>query len=212
MNATTADRFDIGQVTIDKLPDHLLLEIFDFCRMGYIRLFDLVWDWESLARVCRRWRSIIFASPQRLRLHLLCDGLTPTRTSLDIWPPFPIAVCYPFWLVRHYWTSGVPMVDDHEGKKLENVIAALERHDRITHIRLTNPSGCTLRRFVAVMLEPFVALTHLHLRSNERTAPGPSRSILGRICPTFTIIRVTGHCISVITQTFCIQRPCPPFP
>ena len=212
MNATTADRFDIGQVTIDKLPDHLLLEIFDFCRMGYIRLFDLVWDWESLARVCRRWRSIIFASPQRLRLHLLCDGLTPTRTSLDIWPPFPIAVCYPFWLVRHYWTSGVPMVDDHEGKKLENVIAALERHDRITHIRLTNPSGCTLRRFVAVMLEPFVALTHLHLRSNERTAPGPSRSILGRICPTSTIIRVKRHCVSIITQICFLQQPRLSFP
>jgi F-box-like len=95
VNETTADRFDVGQVTIDTLPDDVLLTPFDFFRTEYARFSDLVWGWEQLAHVCRRWRSIIFALPQRLQLRVFCDGLTPTRTSLDIWPPLPIAVRYP---------------------------------------------------------------------------------------------------------------------
>jgi len=177
VNTTTADRSDVGQVTINKFSDDVLLEIFDFYRHWYIPFLDFVWNWQKLAQVCRRWRRIIFASPQRLKLSVSCDGLTRTRTLLDIWPPFPISVHYPRWLGHHRWT----VVDDR--KVEENVIAALENHVRITHIRLTDLRGSTLRRFVAVMLEPFITLTHLALHSNERTAPVLREAFLGGSSP-----------------------------
>jgi hypothetical protein len=81
---------DVGQVTIDILPDDVLLEIFD--RYEEDNLYFHTWWWETLVHVCRRWRNVVFASPRRLHLLLACNGGTPTRRSLDIWPPFPIAV------------------------------------------------------------------------------------------------------------------------
>src|SRR5712671_178617 len=162
----TADRSDVGQVTIDNLPDNVLLEVFYFYKSGYMVFRQFVmWDWQELAQVCRRWRSIIFASPQRLGLHVICDATTPTRTSLNIWPPFPIAVCYPK-RVRHRVFTFSGRV--HKEEELENVIAALENHDRITSILLTDWSGLALKRFVEVMLQPFVALTYLHLHSVKK--------------------------------------------
>jgi len=73
-----ADYCNVGDVTIEMLPEEILLEVF---------AFDLVWKndgWVTLAHVCRRWRSIVFAAPRRLNLHLLCTARTPARKMLDI--------------------------------------------------------------------------------------------------------------------------------
>jgi len=165
MQQPLTDRFDVGQVTIDKFPDNVLLEIFDSYRSGSIALNTLnLWDWQELARVCRRWRSVICASPQRLELHVIYQAGTTMRTLLDIWPLFPIAVCYPRF---RYHGSAVSYVEGHE-EELENVIAAPETRDRIAHIDLIPWNGLPLRRFVAVMLQQFVALTYLHLHSAEK--------------------------------------------
>ena len=194
MDATTADRSDVGQVTIDNLPDNVLLQIFDIHRGGcIITAFNVVlWDWHKLAGVCRRWRSIIFASPQRLELHVICGPSTPTRTSLEIWPPFPIAVCYPKRV--GYNTHTVEYLRDHKEEELENVIAALENHDRITYIDLIDWSGPAMRRFVAVMLQPFVALAYLHLFSYDRTALPVvlPEAFLGRSAPRLRSFELNG--------------------
>jgi F-box-like len=79
---------DAARVTIDMLPDLALLEIFDHCVDD-----DLVdHDWHPLVHVCQRWRNIVFASPRRLNLRLLCTARTSVKEMLDIWPPLPIAV------------------------------------------------------------------------------------------------------------------------
>src|SRR6267142_7025099 len=82
---------------IDMLPDNVLLEIFDFYREdpAFRTLIGSIytWRWQALIQVCRRWRCVIFGSPLRLDLRLVCTDTTPTRTSLNIWPPFPITIC-----------------------------------------------------------------------------------------------------------------------
>src|SRR5579863_8980264 len=110
----TADWASLVQVTIDVLPDDILLEIFHSYREETSRGTPVksAWRWQTLAHVSRRWRALIIASPQRLGLRVVCDPRTPARTSLDIWPPFPIAVI------------SFPLRLDEEGEK--NIIAALE--------------------------------------------------------------------------------------
>jgi len=146
-------------VTIDTLTDDALLEIFDFCRaIGTSKLEkdemeDPMW-WETLVHVCQRWRKIIFASPRHLDLHVTCSGTTQTRTSLDIWPPFPIKIA---------WYQ--PRICESD-KEYENIIAALEHHDRIDEILFSSVTRSTLKRFVTAMQEPLVALTNLRIESS----------------------------------------------
>jgi len=70
-----------------RVPDDVLLKIFDFYvdedGDKYFETFNnqRIEKWKTLAHVCRRWRSIVFQSPRRLNLRLLC---TPERDTLDI--------------------------------------------------------------------------------------------------------------------------------
>ena len=87
-----------------RLPENVLLEIFDFYRKGHGYSYDgyrydwlKVWGWHKLVHVCRRWRQIIFASPRRLGLHIPCTNKTPVRKNLGIWPAFPIVIYYGYY-------------------------------------------------------------------------------------------------------------------
>ncbi|KAI0286425.1 hypothetical protein BC826DRAFT_83357 [Russula brevipes] len=135
------------QVTIDICPDDVLLEIFYF----YGGEHFTTRRWKTLVDVCRRWRNVVFASPQYLNLLLICDDKTPAATSLDIWPPLPIAVQFNLSTDPITWST-------------ENIIAALERRDRISSIEINDPEGCCdWERMTAAMLEPLPALTHVHI-------------------------------------------------
>jgi hypothetical protein len=91
-------------LTIDVLPDDVLLTIFDFCVVGYQDLYFLealfgyqdtkrkIESWPSLAHVCQRWRGIVFASPRCLNLQLFCTTGIPARVTLDVWPAFPLLI------------------------------------------------------------------------------------------------------------------------
>ncbi|KAI9452424.1 hypothetical protein BJY52DRAFT_1214594, partial [Lactarius psammicola] len=63
--------------TIGVLPGNVLLEIFGFCRNNHDHTRRPVWKWHLLAHVCRMWRQIVFASPRRLNLQILCTPGTP---------------------------------------------------------------------------------------------------------------------------------------
>ena len=71
------------RVNIGVLPDDVLLEIFDLyvvdLSMGGPRP-----DWHTLVHVCHRWRCVVFASPRRLRLELLCSNERSVEKMLDI--------------------------------------------------------------------------------------------------------------------------------
>jgi hypothetical protein len=81
-------------VTIGTLSDDVLLEIFSlylkeaYKAFGYERLES----WRTLVHVCQRWRAVVFASPRRLKLRLVCTAGRSVREMLGIWPTLPIVV------------------------------------------------------------------------------------------------------------------------
>ena len=125
------------------LPDNVFLLVFDFCGTDETRYN---W-WHALVHVCRRWRQVIFASPRRLNLRLLCTRKTPVRKNLGIWPAIPIDVCDKF--------AVDPMDED-------NILAALEYCNRICKVslKLTKPQ---LEKVAMAMQVPFPALSHLRI-------------------------------------------------
>jgi hypothetical protein len=150
------------------LPDGVLLEIFDFFlrtdsnRYGISFRPSSEWrqEWHRLVHVCQRWRQIMFASPGRLDLTLLCTYGTPVRKNLGCWPPFPIIMDYfTFWDRR----SPAPNYGD-------DVIAALEHPDRVRSIKLAATSSL-LGMVASVMQVPFLTLTDLYLLSKDRNVP-----------------------------------------
>src|SRR6266566_953521 len=83
-------------IPIDKLSDAILLEIFasyvDQSHLTKRSTKRTIEAWQTLVHVCRRWRSIVFASPHRLDLQLVVTPETPAIDTLDIWPAFPLVV------------------------------------------------------------------------------------------------------------------------
>jgi len=132
------------RLTINMLPDELLLAVFDFYMCG---AHDKR-AWMALVHVCRRWRPIVFASPHRLDLRLVCTDRTPVREMLHIWPALPITVRI---------SSYKEISDD--------VVAALEHIDRVREIYVEGLYGDGFEKLATVpgMQDPFPALTHLHL-------------------------------------------------
>lgn len=173
-------------LTISTLPDEILLEIFDFCRTesssGWI-LVRPVLEWHRLAHVCRRWRQIIFSSPRRLDLQLICTYRTPVRKNLRRWPAFPINI--------DYSTSG-----NLDSKSLapydkSNVIAALGHPDRVRRVRLS-VTKLQLKKIATVMQRPFPALTHLWLSSKDSNVPILTASFLGGSAPSLEEVCISG--------------------
>ena len=130
------------------LPDEVLLRIFDFYVDGCHIMYDFrYWEkqpiegWITLAHVCRRWRDVIFQSPLRLKLRLVCTPGTPTREFLDIWPPFPL-------IIRDF-------VD--EQFSADDMIAAFEHNDRVCQINLTSLTSSHVTDLV--FQKPFPRLT-----------------------------------------------------
>ncbi|KAI0279648.1 hypothetical protein BGY98DRAFT_1185931 [Russula aff. rugulosa BPL654] len=79
------------RVTIDVLPEEILLEIFDLY-VDPTRKYEGVEAWCTLVHVCRKWRNIVLESPLRLNLRIRCDPGIPVREKLDIWPALPVVV------------------------------------------------------------------------------------------------------------------------
>jgi hypothetical protein len=193
--------YDAGRklphVTIHSLPDNVLLDTFELCLLETLDSDPLdrarswiiksrTWGpagpdrasraWSKLVHVCQRWRYIVFASPLRLDLHLLCTNWTPSRKVLDIWPPLPIEI-------RSSFVS--PRFED-------NIFAALEHPNRVRSISLSNimiPS----ERLVAAMHEPFPAMVSLSLRifRLDGTVPALPSTFLGGSAPRLRSLRLT---------------------
>ena len=196
-------RCDVGQVlTIDVLPDDVLLIIFGFYVVGYEYPNFIVFSsqcngmknkirsWHSLVHVCRRWRDIVFGSPRHLNLQLCCTTTTPARETLDVWPaalPLLIQGC----VVK---TS------------VDNVIAELEQSNRICQINLH--LTLLIEKLWTAMEVPFPELAILYLSHQDLSGVSPpivlSDSFLGGSAPPR--LRILGlnairYSISGITQT-----------
>ena len=134
-------------ITINDLPDDVLLAIFDFYVDEYkdpepihFRKREIE-SWQLLVHVCRRWRGLVFASPRRLDLQLCIS----TKLSFDVWPTLPLLI--------------------HGGGPVDNVIAELEYSDRIRQINIFLKPYTTreVESLWTAMQVPFPELTSLHL-------------------------------------------------
>ena len=154
------------------LPDNVLLETFHFYKDDYDNHVQfLTWRWKTLGQVCRRWRYVVFGSPRRLDLRIVCTSTTPTSRLLDIWPPFPIIVSLLRWIPE----------GDENG--MENLITALKCRDRISEIRLHYISGPVIEKLVTVLHEPFPVLTDFALASTDESVPVLPETFLGGFAP-----------------------------
>ena len=174
-------------VTIDALPDNVLLETFEFY-LGkdvpdYVggHNYDA---WQTLVHVCHRWRCIVFASPRCLDLKLYCSQQRSVNSkTLDIWPALPIVV-----------VAGDMPVEFRED--VTNVIAALRQHNRVCKIYHRNWGfqDSLLLEELAAIDEPFQALTSLWLVSEswEENVPVLPDSFLGGSAPCLRSLILDG--------------------
>jgi hypothetical protein len=150
-------RCDVDQVvTVDDLPDDILLAIFDFYLFKYQDLdflelseYDTKWkmeSWQLLVHVCRRWRSLVFVSPRRLNLQLFCLTGGYSRKSLDVWPALPLVI------QGYVYDSSV-----------DNVVAELEHSDRICQIDLNCYLTSQIQKLWTAIQVPFPKLVVLCL-------------------------------------------------
>jgi hypothetical protein len=143
------------------LADNVLLEIFYFYQEFY-RINPQVIDpryrgpvmplceWRQLMHVCRRWRQIIFDSPRRLNLQILCTHGNQFKKSLGIWPDFPIAID------DHARVGPTGHIEE------DDIIAALEHPDRVCHIAIEVP-GSIVEKMATMLRKPFPVLKCLDI-------------------------------------------------
>jgi F-box-like len=143
------------RVTIESLPDHVLLDIFDFYQV-IINEYknEHPYDWETLVHVCQRWRYLVFESPIRLNLQLFCTEKAPVRKMLHIWPALPLAILL---FYDYPW--------DKLDNPFDNLIAALEHRDRVRQIRIINTVNYLWDQIVTAMQGPFPTLKYLSFYS-----------------------------------------------
>ncbi|KAF8484003.1 hypothetical protein DFH94DRAFT_334183 [Russula ochroleuca] len=160
--------------SINMLSDDVLLSIFDFYldeASDKTYLKESIERWQSLAHVCRRWRSTVFGSPRRLNLRIGCTHKTPLKDLLDIWPALPLIIC------------------GRAKGSVDNVTAILEHRDRVRQINLWKLPSSHLEKVLAAMQVPFPELTHLDLRSHDETVvPDVPDSFLGGSAPRLEVL------------------------
>ena len=145
------DRLQLRSIHI--LDDDSLLNIFHLYRRLLIyeekddEIYFLVeggWDrerwWYKLVQVCRRWRYLMLGSASHLDLCLLCTYGTPVTDMLAHSPPLPLIIDYFDFDESHDITT----------RDEENILLALQHHDRVRRIRLQMPIPNPRRIIVAI--------------------------------------------------------------
>ena len=173
-----------GRVTINILPDDVLLHIFlidgyqhkDLHVGPYFKVEEdidrlqlLSWSWHRLVHVCSRWRFIVFASPNFLDLRLVCGPWTRMELT-GIWPPFPIIITnHPYHAMPGDYDFDAAIV--HPGRVREIRLFCL------TRLQLQGLASATRTQ------EQFPALIHLSLHSTGNSAVALPDGFLGGFAP-----------------------------
>jgi hypothetical protein len=126
--------------------------------------------------VCRRWRSLVFGSPRRLNLHLLCTPETLTKDTLDIWPALPLLV-----------VAGKALAAN-----TDNVIAALGQNNRVRDVHFWDLANRHFEKVLVAMQVPFPELTSMWLMSHDKTLLAIPDSFLGGSAPRLRSFTLSG--------------------
>ena len=151
------------------LPDVALLEIFDF----YVGDTYEKQAWHTLVHVCQKWRDVVFGSPRRLNLRLVCGVRTPVRETLDVWPLLPI-------VIRASASRSIPNTWD-----VGNFVAGLQQNDRICEMEIFHVPSSGREKVLAALQQPFPALTSLQFEEilERGSMPVIPDSFLGGSAP-----------------------------
>ncbi|KAH9952252.1 hypothetical protein BGW80DRAFT_1470908 [Lactifluus volemus] len=148
--------------------------------------------WYALVHVCGRWRYIVFQSPLRLHLQLVCNADTPVKQTLDAWP------------------RAIPIIIEELRSRLPlsgaNIISALEHHERVSQIDL-DITNTLLKRLNKVMKKPYPVLTHFELISNSKSAPVLRDTFLGGSAPRLETLSLMGISFPALPKwlPFCLN-------
>ena len=171
-------------VTIDVLPDDVLLAIFCFYVLNdpdFNVLFSYtkreIDSWQSLVHVCRRWRYLVFGSPRHLNLRLFCIPGRSARKSLGVWPALPLLI-----RCTHLETE----------TSTDNAIAELEHSDRIHQISLGRLTTSHIETLCMAMQVPFPELEVLALSIETSCGPVLPDSFLGGSAPRLRYLYLFG--------------------
>jgi F-box-like len=177
-------------VTVDVLPDDVLLTIFDFHVFGYQNLeFTAIVlgnpdtkrkmeSWQSLVHVCRRWRGLVFESPRRLNLELCCTPGRSARMSLDVWPALPLHI-----------------MGDVSEISMDDIALKLRHSNRIFQIGLRCYTILQIENVWAAMQVPFPELKVLYLSTIVQSGimvPALPDSFLGGSAPRLRFLALTS--------------------
>ncbi|KAH9018086.1 hypothetical protein EDB84DRAFT_1581626, partial [Lactarius hengduanensis] len=178
------------RIMIEKLSDEVLLSIFRY----YLDASPRFWIRVVLVHICRKWRRIVFASSQALRLRLFYTHGSPFLKALNHWPSLPIVVEY----------GGSLELDPPAPEDDDNIMAALEQSDRVSSISLT-VTYSLLKKLYAIE-SPFSELEHLVLLSRDEdwqqlTLP----SIFGR-STRLRSLHLTGIAFSALPRLLYSSR------
>ena len=109
--------------------------------------------------MCASDGEVVFGSPRRLNLRLVCTTKTPAKDTLDVWPAFPL------------------IIQAHLNQKsVDNVIVVLERRDRVHEIDFHDVDHSPLEKVLGAMQEPFPQLTELRFELGSVCDLVPARS------------------------------------
>jgi len=176
-------------VTINNLPDEDLLEIFDFYMANPRPSSSYEEDaWHTLVHVCRRWRYVVFGSPRRLGLRLLCMNGRLIKT-LDIWPKLPIVI----------------HVDDERISPIPSDLSVLKWPDRVCKIFVGGVPNSTLEE-LATTGGPWPSLIELELMSFDVDPLVLPDSFLGGSVPSLRSLDLWGIPFSAIRKLLLSTR------
>lgn len=172
-------------LSINTLPDDVLLEVFDYYRKISADHWACLQGWYKLAHTCRRWRQLVFASSLRLNLQLRCTFGTPVTDMIDHSPPFPLILDYGPHLLKT-WTHA-----DEDG-----LLFALQHLARTREIMLSAPQS-TLAEIINVMLDtaPMLRRLILHTESTEFVLP---KSFLDGDAPQLRHLELHGVSLATL--------------
>jgi hypothetical protein len=157
-------------ISIGMPHDDVLLAIFEFYVDGDQEENQSIEAsrWMTLVHVCRRWRTLVFASPRLLDLRLVCTARTSAKDTLDVWPALPLDI-----------------QDDITTKRVDNIISVLKLTDRVCKINLDGVTESKMEEICTVLQEPFPDLTDLRLGADPEVdaVPPLPDSFLGGSAP-----------------------------
>ena len=192
-------------MTINHLPDEVLLDIFDHYQQG-IDPYDLPlgeeYAWFDIAHVCRKWRAIMFASSTRLDLGITVGPEKPGNIEMILSDAWPILIKY---RQRHR---------NFSGSALWRLHAALRHHDRVRKISFRGTSADFDELFKGTN-RPFPALESLSLFFNDDLKlpdtflGGPDLSYLHLRCLKLysaSLASISGFLSSARSLTYLLLR------